>query len=85
VEGNYNFPTNKLGFAFPLYVEILKLEDESCMTWIHFVEQYDLSAQGLNPKHVTVPINIAAKDISKFFRPLVNKNGLSCPYAWPHT
>jgi hypothetical protein len=32
VEGDYNFPTNKLKFAFPLYVEIPKLRDESHMT-----------------------------------------------------
>jgi hypothetical protein len=44
VEGDYDFPTNKPRFASPLYVEIPKLEDNSHMTWIHCVEQYDLSA-----------------------------------------
>jgi len=75
VEGYYNFPTNKPRFASPLYAEILKLEDGSHMIWIHFTEWYDVSVQGLSPKHVRVPKNIVVEDIFKLFRPLANKNG----------
>jgi hypothetical protein len=75
VEGDYNFPTNKPRFASPLYAEISKLEDGSHMTWIHFTERYDVSAQGLSPKHVRVPKDIVAKDIFKLIGPLANKNG----------
>jgi hypothetical protein len=45
------------------------------MIWIHFVECYDVSVQGLSPKHVRVPRDIVVEDIFKLFKPLANKNG----------
>jgi hypothetical protein len=81
VEGYYNSLINKPMFTSPFYVKIPKLGDEICMIQIHFVKQYDISAQGLSPKHVKVPKDIAKKYIFKLFEPLANKNG----YNYVHT
>jgi len=75
VERDYNSPVNKPRFASPFYVQIHKIGNERCMIQIHFVEQYDISVQGLSPKHVKVPKDIVEKDIFKLFEPLANKNG----------
>jgi hypothetical protein len=75
VERDYNSPVNKPRFTSPFYVQIHKIGNERCMIQIHFVEQYDISVQGLSPKHVKVPKDIAEKDIFKLFGPLANKNG----------
>jgi hypothetical protein len=43
----------------------------------HFAEDYNLKCEGLSPKQVKVPKDVCLKDISKFFGPLINKNGYS--------
>ncbi len=40
-----------------------------------FVEKYKFSCEGLSPKHVKVPKDISLEEISKFFGPIMNKNG----------
>jgi hypothetical protein len=77
-KGDYGiFPTNKPSFIVSLYIAIPRLIDGGVMTHKHFVEDYNLKCEGLNPKQVRVPRDVNLKDISKFFGPIINKNGCS--------
>jgi hypothetical protein len=67
----------KFGFAPPLYVEVLEIGDGGAISQRQFTKCYGLSSKGPSLKCVRVPQDITLKEVSKFFGPIVNRNGYS--------
>jgi hypothetical protein len=77
-KGDYGISlTNKLGFVASLYATIPRLQNGGMITCKHFAKDYNLKCEGLSPKQVKVPKDVGLEEISKFFGPIINKNGYS--------
>jgi hypothetical protein len=80
-EGDIHLKGLRPGFVSPLYAPIPVLGDGGPISKKEFVEKYEFCCEDLSPKHVRVPKDISLKDISKFFGPIVNKNGYSYEFT----
>lgn len=64
-----------VGFACPLYVEVLEIGDGSPISHKIFVKIYGFSSKGMKPKRVRIPKDLTIEEVSNFFGPIHNKNG----------
>ncbi len=66
-----------LRFATPLYMEPLKIGYGGPITQKEFAKRFAFCAIGMNMKHIKIPQGISAKEVVKYFGPIVSKNGHS--------
>jgi len=57
------------------------LRDGGLISRKEFIEKYKLNCEGLSLKCVKVPRYIYLEEISKFFGPIVNKNGYNYEFT----
>jgi hypothetical protein len=80
-EGEAHLKGQRLGFAILLYTPILVLGDGGPISKNEFIKKYKFSCEGLSMKHVKVPRDIILEEISKFFGPIVNKDGYNYEFT----